>query len=132
MTTATTPTAADILVELDHRGILIAVKGEHLSLQPGSKVPAWLMEVVQQLKADLMALLAAPRRRWREQAEALIAGHPDDDREDLLHLFDEREAISSVDGGQDDHHAGQLAYQQVLSELRHDLIHGSDTGDVTR
>jgi len=62
--------------------------------------------------------LVDPIPRWREQAEALVAGHPDEDREDLLHLFEEREAIASVDGGQDDYRAGRLAYEALNHRLR--------------
>ncbi len=132
MTTVTIPTAADILVELDQRGIQLSVKCEYFILCPKGRAPDWLKGVMRQYRAELIDLLANPRRRWREQAEALIAGCPDEDREDILHTFDEREAIAAVDGGLDDEAAGQLAYQQVLSELGHALIHGPDTGDVTR
>jgi hypothetical protein len=82
------------------------------------------------LKPELTALLADPRRRWCEQAEALVAGRPDEDREDLLHVFDEREAIAAIDGGLDDEAAGQLAYQQVLSRLGDDPVRTAAIGET--
>ena len=60
MTTMTTPTTAAIIIllELSQRGIRIAIKGEHLSLQPSSNLSSWLKEVIRQFKPELMALLA--------------------------------------------------------------------------
>lgn len=121
MTTDTTFNAASVLFELDRHGIKIAVKGDRLSLQPGSKVPAWLMEIIRQRKAGLLTIVADPRRRWRSQAEALIASRSADDHEDLLHVFDEREAIASVDGGLDDDYAGQLAYITLKNHIQEDV-----------
>jgi len=114
----TVTTATAILVELDRLGIRASIRANRISLRPASRIPAELLEEVCGAAAELMALLENPRRRWREQAEALIAGRTDEDREDLLHLFDEREAIASADGGLDDHHAGQLAYDTLRSHLR--------------
>jgi hypothetical protein len=113
----TTPTTT-ILVELDRLGIRTSIKANQVSLRPASRVPAELLEDVCESAAELMTLLADPRRRWREQAEALIAGYPEDDRADLLHLFDEREAIASIDGGQDDQYAGQLAYETLKNHIQ--------------
>lgn len=59
-----------------------------------------------------------PRLCWRRQAQALIGPRSDEEREDLLHLFDEREAIASIDGGQDEDHAGRLAYDTLKNHLR--------------
>jgi len=114
----TVTTATELLVELDHLGVQSSIKANQISLRPASLIPAELLEEVCGSAAELMALLENPRRRWREQAEALIAGRPDGDRQDLLHLFDEREAIASIDGWQDDHHAGQLAYESLKNHLR--------------
>ena len=118
MTAVTTPSAADILVELDLRGIQVSVRGDLFGLRPRGKAPAWLKEVMRQLRAELVGLLADPRRRWREQAEALIAMHPHGDRDDLLHVFDEREAIAALDGGLNDQDAGRLAYQTLQSWMK--------------
>jgi hypothetical protein len=118
MPSLTAPNVTVILVDLDHLGVQASTKAGQISLRPASRVPAELLEDVCDLAAEMMTLLAAPRCRWRQQAEALIAGHPDDECEDLLHLFDEREAIASVDGGQDDHHSGQLAYVTLKNHLR--------------
>ena len=114
----TATTATPLLVELDRLGVQSSIKANQISLRPASLIPAELLEEVCGSAAELMALLENPRRRWREQAEALIAGRPDGDRQDLLHLFDEREAIASIDGWQDDHHAGQLAYESLKNHLR--------------
>ena len=114
--TATTATA--LLVELDRLGVRSSIKANQISLRPASLIPTELLEEVCGSAAELMALIENPRRRWREQAEALIAGRPDEDREGLLHLFDEREAIASIDGGLDDHQAGQLAYETLKNHLR--------------
>ena len=116
--TASTPTA--LLVELDRLGVQSSIKADQISLRPASLIPGELLEEVCGSTAELMVLLENPRRRWREQAEALIARYTDEDHEDLLHLFDEREAIASIDGGQDDHHAGQLAYEALKDHLRED------------
>ena len=113
MTAVTTPSAGDILVELDRRGIQIGARGDYFGLRPKGAAPDWLKAVMRQLRAELAGLLADPRRRWREQAEALVAMNPDEDREDLLHLFDEREAIAALDGGLGDQDAGRLAYQAL-------------------
>ena len=118
MTVMTTPSAADILVELHHRGIQVSIRAEHFGLRPVGKTPDWLKVIMRQLRAELMALLTDPRRRWREQAEALIAERKHEECEDLLHLFAEREAIASVDGGMDDHKAGQLAYETLHNDLQ--------------
>jgi hypothetical protein len=118
MTSVTTPSAADILVELDLRGIQVSVRGDYFGLRPKGKAPDWLKEVMRQIRAELAELLADPRRRWREQAEALVAMHPDEDREDLLHLFDEREAIAALDGGLSDQDAGRLAYQTLQAGMK--------------
>jgi hypothetical protein len=118
MTAVTTPSAAEILVELDLRGIQVAVRGDRFSLRPKGAAPEWLKTVMRQLRAELASLLADPRRRWREQAEALVALHPDEDREDVLHFFHEREAIAALDGGLNDHDAGCLAYQALRAALK--------------
>jgi len=118
MNMATAQTAIDLLVELDRLGVSVTLKGGRISLQPASRVPGDLLAVVRERKADLLALLADPRRRWREQAAALVSAVADQaHREDLQHLFDEREAIASVDGGLDDDHAGQLAYQELAAQV---------------
>jgi hypothetical protein len=114
----TAPAAADLLVELDRLGICATLRGDRISLQPASLLPPGLLAAARDRKSDLSGLLADPRRRWREQAEALVAGYVGEDREDLLHLFDEREAIASIDGGLDDHHAGQMAYETLRSHLQ--------------
>jgi hypothetical protein len=119
MTPTTAPTAIDLLMELDRMGIRTTLKGQRISLQPASRAPAERLAQVRELKPELTALLAEPRRRWREQAGRLLARAGDtSDREDLQHIFDEREAIASADGGQDDHHAGQLAYETLKNHLR--------------
>jgi hypothetical protein len=118
MTITTALTAADLLVELDHLGVSATLKGGLISLQPASSVPPDLIAAIRECRADLAALLAEPRRRWREQAEALLATVADPaHRADLQHLFDEREAIASVDGGLDEDRAGQLAYREVIAHV---------------
>ena len=122
MTTMATKTAADLLVELDRLGVQAMLKGERISLQPASSVPAELIAQVRDLKPELAALLAAPRRRWREQTVALLAAVTDEEvRGDLQAFFDEREAVASVDGGQDDDHAGRLAYEAIGARLEEAL-----------
>ena len=116
----TATAATELLVELDRLGIRSSIKADQISLRPASMIPGELLEEVCGSAAELMVLLKNPRRRWREQAEALIVGYPDKDHENLLHVFDEREAIASIDGGQDDHHGGQLAYETLCNHLRED------------
>ena len=129
MTTATIPNAADVLVELHQRGIEISVRGSQFSLRPPGKAPDWLKGVMRQLRAELTELLTDPRRRWKEQAEAVLTTVENPAlREDLRHIFDEREAIASVDGGLGDDQAGRLAYEQVLAALGHDSIRVSVEG----
>ena len=119
MTTVTIPSAADILVELHHRGIEISVLDEHFVLRSKGKAPDWLKAIIRQLRTELIDLLADPRRRWHEQVRVLLSTVDNPAVcEDLLHLFDEREAIASVDGGLDDHHAGQLAYETLVAHLK--------------
>ena len=118
MTTATVPTASDVLVELHQRGIEMAVRGDRFGLRPKGKAPDWLKGVMRQLRAELTGLLSDPRRRWKEQAEALLTTVDDPGlREDLRHIFDEREAIASVDGGLGDDQAGRLAYRQLAAAV---------------
>ena len=118
MTTATTPTAADILVDLHQRGVEVYIRGDRFGLRPKGKAPDWLKGVLKQLRAELTGLLSDPRRRWKEQAEALLTTVDDPDlREDLRHIFDEREAIASVDGGLGDDEAGRLAYRQLAAAV---------------
>jgi len=118
MTVTTTPTAADVLIELHQRGIEITIRGDRFGLRPKGKAPEWLKGVMRQLRPELTDLLSDPRRRWKEQGDALLATVDDPaPREDLQHIFDEREAIASVDGGLDDDRAGQLAYRELAARL---------------
>ncbi len=120
MTIATTPSAADLLVELDRLGVSVTLKEGRISLQPASRVPSDMLAAVRNHKGNLVTLLADPRRRWRLQAESVLANVVDPDlHECLQHLFDEREAIAVVDGKLCENEAGRLAYEQVLSELGH-------------
>ncbi|TFG88606.1 MAG: hypothetical protein E4H17_02095 [Gemmatimonadales bacterium] len=64
------------------------------------------------------AVQSDPRRRWREKAEGLVATHVPEHQEDLLHVFDEREAIAHLDGGLGDSDAGQRAYEALCNHLR--------------
>lgn|GEM_PF-914990 len=52
----------------------------------------------------------------RGQAEALVKGRSDAD--DLLYIFDEREAIASIDGQLDPQAAGQMAYKHLQREVQ--------------
>jgi hypothetical protein len=118
MTTTTAPTAADLLVELDRLGVHATLKGDRISLQPASSVPADLLSAVRDHKAELLDLLADPRCRWKEQANALLTTGEDRAlREELQTIFDEREAIASVDGGLGDNEAGRLAYGQLAGAV---------------
>ena len=118
MTPETSLAPAELLVELHRLGVRAAIKCDALSLRPATRVSPSLLEAVRVSKAEIMALLADPRRRWRVQAEAVIGKVEGRDlRQDLLDVFDEREAIASVDGGMGDDAAGQLAYETLLQEL---------------
>ena len=118
MTTATTPTVADILVELHRRGVEISVRGDRFGLRPKGKAPDRLKGIIRQLRVELTDLLSDPRRRWKEQAEALLTTVDDPAlREDLRHVFDEREAIASMDGDLGDDEAGRLAYEQIAARV---------------
>lgn len=117
MTVAADRTPAEVLLDLDTRGIVIDVFGERLRLRPTPLVTDEVVGQVQACKSRLMSLLAGPRRRWRAQAEALITSRPPARHEDLLHIFDEREAIASVDGGLTDHEAGGLAYEELVGRI---------------
>lgn len=118
MTITTTSTAIDLLVELDRLGVCATLKDSRISLQPASRVPADLLAAVREGRSHLATLLADPRRRWKEQAHSLLAAVDSPAlREDLQHLFGEREAIGSVDGGLDDDLAGQLAYRELSARL---------------
>jgi len=137
MTTVTTPSAADVLMELHRRGIEISIRGDRFSLRPRGETPEWLKGVIRQLRVELLGLLSHPRRRWKEQAEALLMTVDDLSlREDIRHLFDEREAIASVDGGLDDDRAGRLAYREledrlaVTGEDRREEVLVSAVGDL--
>lgn len=118
MTTMPLTTAVDLLLELDRVGVQATLKGERISLQPASTLPAELLALARDLKPDLTVLLDDPRRRWHEQTSALLASIADDAvRDDLRHIFDEREAIASIDGGLDDDHSGQIAYETIVARL---------------
>jgi hypothetical protein len=118
MTMMTVSTASDLLVELDRLGVRAALKGGRISLQPASLLPPDLLVVIRERKTDVAALLAEPHRRWRAQAQALLAPVTDSAlREDLLYLFDEREAIASVDGRLSDDRAGELAYRELVPKV---------------
>ena len=118
MTPETALAPAEVLAELHRLAVRAAIKGDALSLRPAGRIPSALLEDARREKTGIMALLADPRRRWRVQAEAVIGKVEDQDlRQDLLDVFDEREAIVSVDGGMDDDAAGQLAYETLLQEL---------------
>ena len=118
MTTMIVPTASDLLVELDRLGVRSALKGGRISLQPASLIPPDLLVVARERKTDVAALLAEPRRRWHAQAQALLASVTAPAiREDLLYLFDEREAIASVDGHLNDDLAGELAYRELMPKV---------------
>jgi hypothetical protein len=115
MTTMIVSTAPDLLVKLDRLGVHVALKGDRISLQPASLIPPDLLVVIRECKTDVAALLTEPRRRWRAQAQALLAPVTAPALcEDLLHLFDEREAIASVDGNLNDDLAGELAYRELV------------------
>jgi len=118
MTMTTAPRASDLLVELDRLGVTVTLKGGRISLQPASRVTPDVLAAVRACRADLVTLLSDPRRRWKEQAEALLTTLDDPAlREDLRHIFDEREAIASVDGGLGDDEAGRLAYEQIAAAV---------------
>jgi hypothetical protein len=118
MTTLIVSTTADLLVELDRLGVRATLKGGRISLQPAGLIPPDLLVVARERKTDLAALLTEPRRRWRAQAQALLAPVTDLAlREDLLYLFDEREAIASVDGHLSDDLAGELAYRELVPKV---------------
>ncbi len=115
MTMMIVSTAPGLLVELDRLGIRVTLKGDRISLQPTSLIPPVLLVVARERKTDVVALLAEPRRRWSAQAQALLAPVTDQAlREDLLYMFDEREAIASVDGRLSDDLAGELAYRELV------------------
>ena len=119
MTPTAAITAVGVLVNLGRLEVRVAAKGDRISLRPASRVTPDLLETVRDHKHELLVVLAEPRRRWREQAVALLRMLSDPAlHEDLLHLFDEREAIASVDGGLGDHHAGLLAYRTLLNHTR--------------
>ena len=118
MTPATIPAAAELLVKLGRLDVRVAIEAGRVRLHPASRIPRELLEDLCAHKGELLAMLSDPRQRWRSQADVLVADVPADDREDLLHLFDEREAIASVDGGLDDHDAGRLAYDTLCDHLR--------------
>ena len=114
----TVMTAPALLVELDSLGGQASIKAGQISLRPASQLTDELLERARGAATDLMLLLADPRCRWREQAVVLVAGRPDGDHEELLHVFDEREAIASFDGGQEADRAGELAYETLKDHLR--------------
>ena len=118
MTTMIVSTVPDLLVELDRLGVRATLKGGRISLQPASLIPPDLLVVIRERKTDLTALLAEPRRRWRAQAQELLAPVTAPAiREDLLYLFDEREAIASVDGRLNDDLTGELAYRELVPRV---------------
>ena len=122
MSAATAPTAVDLLVELDRLGVNVTLKGDWISLKPTSRIPDDLATILREQRADLAALLTDPRRRWKQQAVAILITVDDPDlREGLGHVFDEREAIASVDGGLDDDRAGQLAYRELAAWMAADI-----------
>ena len=63
----------------------------------------------------------AARFELRVRAEDLVKGRPDAD--ELMYIFDEREAIASFDGGLDDQAAAQMAYEAFLRELAECATH---------
>jgi hypothetical protein len=114
--TARTP--AEVLIELHLRGICITLTDGHVSLEPSAKASSPLLEAVHRHESMLREMLSNPRRRWKEQTETLLAPVTDlAIREDLLHLFDEREAIASLDGCQSDDLAGELAYRELVPKV---------------
>ena len=118
MSIITTSTIAELLIELAYIGVEVSAKDDRISLTPASRLSAEHLSFVSTCKPELMQLLLHPRRRWQAQAEALITDAATEDREDLLDMFDEREAIASVHGELDDHSAGQVAYKSVLAKLQ--------------
>jgi hypothetical protein len=118
MTVTADRTPAEVLLDLDARGIVIDMASDRLRLRPTPLLSREVIDQAQACRLGLMSLLADPRRRWREQAATLIAAYPREPQEDLLHVFDEREAIASMDGCLDDHEAGQLAYDTLCNHLR--------------
>jgi len=60
------------------------------------------------------------RLELRAQAEALVKEHPDAD--DLLFMFDEREAIAVIDGQLDAQTAGQMAFEHLQQKVTEDTI----------
>ena len=118
MSSKNTSTIAKLLVQLAQLGVDVVPKDGRISLKPASRLSADYLSFISACKPELMALLLDLRRRWRAQAQALIADVPTEDREDLLDMFDEREAIASVHGELDDHCAGQVAYKTLLAQLQ--------------
>jgi len=118
MTTMIVSTAPDLLVELDRLGVRAALKDGRISLRPAGLIPSGLLVAIRERKTELATLLSEPRRRWRAQARALLAPVTAPAvREDLLYLFDEREAIASVDGRLSDDLAGELAYRELVPRV---------------
>ena len=79
MTSETSLAPVELLVQLNRLGVRVAAKGEALSLRPASRAPPPLLEEVRASKAEILALLATPRRRWILQATATIEKIDDQD-----------------------------------------------------
>ena len=111
--------AGGLLATLQAMNVEVEVRGDQLALRPRSNLTAEVVEALRSHKADLLALLAEPRRRWRVQAEALVqAMTRSESWRDLVDSYDEREAIVSVDGATDDDAAGRMAYEHLLEHVR--------------
>jgi len=118
MTTQTILSPASLLAELHRLGIRAEARGDNLSLRPASCIPPALLDNIRGAKVEILSLLADPRYRWRTQAEVIFDQIEDVDlRQDLVDVFEEREAIASVDGHLDDDAAGQTAYEHLVTEL---------------
>jgi hypothetical protein len=111
--------AGGLLATLQAMNVEVEVRGDQLALHPRGRLTAKLVETLKTHKADLLTLLTEPRRRWRVQAEALVGSVAQPAQcDDLLELFDEREAIASVDGASGDDAAGRMAYEHLLEHVR--------------
>jgi hypothetical protein len=119
MNSTTLLTAGNLLATLHALGVEATPQNDQLVLRPKSKLTPEVIDALKTHKADVLTLLAAPRRRWRTQAEALVRDVALPEQcDDLLEMFDEREAIAAIDGGLDDQAAGHLAYVTLTEALQ--------------
>lgn len=123
-------TAAELIADLDRRGIRLAANGDRLRVEgPLRLLDDGIRAELVAYKAELLAVLSAD---WTGAAAALLARFagktPGQFSQGLAEQFEERAGIVEYDGNLTRQKAEQIAYEQIADEAELRFDDPCDTG----